>query len=197
MERREAIQRAAILLGGTIALPSILKAWENPTILNPYFKITAAQEDMIAEIAEIIIPTTDTPGAKAAGVPQFITKMLADCYPSQFTEYFLQTLSKMDTTAEIKFGLKFADMSPENRIELTKMYQQQAKDERDAFNAMVQSWGLRAGTRVEPFFITMKNLTVTGYFTSEIGCTQALRYNQIPGRYETVDYKKGDKAWAE
>ena len=83
MERREAIQRAAILLGGTIALPNILKAWENPTILNPYFKITAAQENMIAEIAEIIIPTTDTPGAKAAGVPQFITKMLADCYPSQ------------------------------------------------------------------------------------------------------------------
>lgn len=196
MERRDAIRKVAILLGGTIALPNILKAWENPMILNPYFKITTAQENIIAEIAEIIIPTTDTPGAKAAAVPQFIIKMLADCYPKPFSDYMMQTLTQIDSAAEVKYGVKFADVSQDNRIELTKQFEQQAKDERDSFKEMVQSWKLTYAPNVDPFFSTMKSLTITGYFTSEIGCTQALRYSQIPGKYETVDYKKGDKAWA-
>jgi len=165
-------------------------------ILNPYFNITTAQENIIAELAEIIIPTTDTPGAKAAGVPQFIIKMLADCYSKQFSDYMMQTLTQIDSEAEVKYGVKFADTSEENRLQLTQRYEQQAKDERDAFKEMVQSWKLPSAPNVDPFFSTMKSLTITGYFTSEIGCTQALRYSQIPGGYETVDYKKGDKAWA-
>jgi hypothetical protein len=196
MLRREAIKKAAILLGGTIALPDILKAWETPVILNPQFRITAAQENLIAEIAEIILPTTDTPGAKAAGVPQFIIKMLADCYPKPFSDYMMQTLNKLDSEAEIKYGAKFAQASPENRTELTKRFEQQDKDERDNFEKLVETWQLGSRRSVQPFFSTMKSLTITGYFTSEIGATQALRYSQIPGGYYTVDYKKGDKAWA-
>ena len=47
------------------------------------------------------------------------------------------------------------------------------------------------------YFRMMKELTLLGYFTSEIGCTQALRYVDVPGKYEgCVPYKKGDKAWA-
>jgi hypothetical protein len=47
------------------------------------------------------------------------------------------------------------------------------------------------------YFTLMKQLTLLGYFTSEIGATQALRYEAVPGRYEgCVPYKKGDKAWA-
>ena len=66
MDRREAIKRAAIMVGGSILMPDILKAWNAPTVIeNPFFKITAAQEALIAEIAETIIPTTSTPGAKA------------------------------------------------------------------------------------------------------------------------------------
>jgi hypothetical protein len=48
----------------------------------------------------------------------------------------------------------------------------------------------------EYFFKTIKDLTITGYFSSEIGATQALRYEEIPGRYDgDLPYKKGDKAW--
>ena len=75
MDRREAIKRAAIMVGGSILMPDILKAWNAPTVIeNPFFKITAAQEALIAEIAETIIPTTATPGAKAAGVPLLSSK---------------------------------------------------------------------------------------------------------------------------
>jgi hypothetical protein len=196
MERRDAIKRAAILLGGTIALPNILKAWENPTILNPDFYLTPAQEALLAEVAETIIPTTGTPGAKAAGVAPFIIKILADCSPSQMSGYMMESLAQLDSDTKARFGAGFVETTPENRITMLQVYEQKAKDEREPFNAMVKSWNLAPGVGVAPFFPTMKNLTITGYFTSEIGSTQALRYDQIPRRYETIDYKKGDKIWA-
>ena len=47
------------------------------------------------------------------------------------------------------------------------------------------------------YFSLMKQLTLLGYFTSEVGATQALRYVAVPGKYEgCIDYKKGDRAWA-
>jgi len=47
------------------------------------------------------------------------------------------------------------------------------------------------------YFRMMKELTLLGYFTSEIGCKQAQRYAETPGRYDPcVPYKPGDKAWA-
>ena len=94
MDRREAIKRAAIMVGGSILMPDILKAWNAPTVIeNPFFKITVAQEALIAEIAETIIPTTSTPGAKAAGVPAFIIKMLADCYEQKVSDNFMSSLT--------------------------------------------------------------------------------------------------------
>jgi hypothetical protein len=54
-----------------------------------------------------------------------------------------------------------------------------------------------ADKKAGPFWGQIKDLTVTGYFTSEVGCTQALRYEPVPGRYDgEMPYKKGDKAWA-
>lgn len=195
MLRREAIKKAAVLLGGTIALPNILKAWENPMILNPDFYVTPAQEAILAEVVETIIPTTDTPGAKAAGVAPFILKLLADCNPKPHSDYILQTLTQLDADAKAQFGAGFAETTPANRIALLKKYEQKAKDENDAFQAMVKSWNLPKGVRVSPFFPALKSMTITGYFTSEVGCKQAMQYNQIPGRYEVIEYKKGDKAW--
>jgi hypothetical protein len=47
------------------------------------------------------------------------------------------------------------------------------------------------------YFRMMKELTLLGYFTSEIGCTKAQRYAETPGKYDPcVPYKPGDKAWA-
>lgn len=183
------------MLGGTIALPNILKAWDNPTILNPHFFVTPSQEAILAEVAETIIPTTSTPGAKAAGVAPFIIKMLADCNPKSHSDYILQMLTQLDADTKARFGAGFVETTPANRIAMLKTYEQKAKDENEIFQTLVKSWNLPKGVWVSPFFPTMKSLTLNGYFTSEIGCRQAMRYNQIPARYETIDYKKGDKAW--
>ena len=199
MDRREAIKRAAIMVGGSILMPDILKAWNAPTVIeNPFFKITAAQEALIAEIAETIIPTTSTPGAKAAGVPAFIIKMLADCYEKKTSDEFMNNLTAFDAGCTTKYGKSFVDLGEAERIESLKAAEKQAILDRDKYKKEAASWGQSTIEQAQPFFSTIKSLTCTGYFTSEIGCTQALRYEAVPGRYDgDASYKKGDKAWAD
>ena len=198
MERREAIKRAAMMFGGSILMPDILKAWNAPTVIeNPFFTITAAQEALIAEIAETIIPTTSTPGAKAAGVPAFIIKMLADCYEKKTSDDFMTNLTAFDASCTTKYGKSFVNLGEAERIESLKAAEKQAILDRDKYRREAQSWGMSTIEGAQPFFSMIKSLTATGYFTSEIGCTKALRYEQVPGRYDgDVPYKKGDRAWA-
>jgi Gluconate 2-dehydrogenase subunit 3 len=174
--RREVIQRLAIMLGGTIALPDILHAWETPSINNLEARFSPAQEALIAEIAEMIIPTTDTPGAKAAGVPQFIQTMIADCTNAVDRELFLSQLAAFDAETKKSKGKDFIACDNATRTELLKEQE-------------------KLGSK--SFFPKIKSLTVTGFFTSEIGATKVLRYEAVPGRYDgAAPYKKGDKTWA-
>ena len=197
MNRRDAIKKAAMLMGGSLLMPDVLKAWTHPMIENPNFRLTAVQDALIAEIAETIVPTTDTPGAKAAGVPQFIKKMLADCYRDKYSAYFMKELDAVEADTMAKFSKSFVDASVEERTEILKIYEKKAKTEAVTFKQEAQSLGESTLPSERPFFATMKDLTVTGYFTSEIGCTQALRYEAVPGKYiGDYPYKKGDKAWA-
>ena len=198
MDRRDAIKRAALLVGGSILMPDILKAWNAPHIIeNPFFKITAAQTALIAEIAEAIIPTTTTPGAKAAGVPAFIIKMVADCYEQKTSDEFMANLTAFDANCKTKYGKSFVELGEAERIESLKAAEKQAYLDRDKYKKEVQSWGQSTIEGAQPFFFMMKSLTATGYFTSEIGATQTLRYEAVPGRYDgDFPYKKGDKAWA-
>ncbi len=170
--RREAIKKSVLLLGGTLLLPDILKAWTSPTIENNCFFVGDLRSQLIAEIAELIIPETDTPGAKAADVPAFIQKILSDCFSEKDRNKVLNGVSIFEKTVVFETQKSFLALEKEEKIEFLKAVEN------------------------EYFFKTLKSLTITGYFTSEIGATQALRYEQIPTRYDgDVIYKKGDKAW--
>lgn len=190
LSRRDAIRRMAIMFGGTIAIPDVLKAWETPQILNEDVTFSAIQRQLIAEIAEVIIPTTDTPGAKAAGVPAFIEKMIADCYTKEARDYFFKELDTFE--AENKF------LAATDKFSILKKAESDAVEARKKYELVKQSFGSGVSTlpQPQPMFDMMKELTVVGYFTSEIGCTQALRYEQVPGKYDgNAPYKKGDRAY--
>ena len=170
--RREAIKKSMLLLGGTLLLPDVLKAWTSPEIENKIFTFGDLRSQLIAEIAELIIPTTDTPGAKAAGVPAFIYKILSDCFSKKDRQAVLDGVSLFEKKVIFETNTSFLMLPQAEQIAFLKL------------------------TQDEYFFKTLKSLTITGYFTSEIGATQALRYEQIPTRYEgDVPYKKGEKAW--
>lgn len=181
LSRREAIKKVAIMVGGTLALPDILKAWGNLTIENKDFYFRPAEEELIAEIAETIVPATDTPGAKAAEVHKFIQKIVADCYEPEDRKAFMDGLAALDKYAMDMNPKGFVGCSAAQKVEVLKHFEAEHI----------------ADKKAKPWWGTIKGLAVSGYFTSEIGCTQMLRYEPVPGSYDgAFPYKKGDKAWA-
>ena len=94
IDRREALRKTALLMGAAVsasALTGILqgcKAAPELTYKPDFF--TEDQARLISEVAEIIIPKTDTPGAKDAGVPGFIDQMLKECYKKEDQDEFLE-----------------------------------------------------------------------------------------------------------
>jgi hypothetical protein len=174
MNRRDALQHVAILLGGAISAPVMAGVMGEKTYTGESLRVTLDQESLLAEVADIIIPTTNTPGAKAAGVEKFIVRVVRDCYTKEEQKSFYEGLSKLDADSKTKFGKGFSDLDTSQKNEMVK---QTTVDNK-------------------PFFLKMKELTVTGYFTSEIGATKALEYLPIPGRFEgCVPLKPGQKAW--
>ena len=133
------------------------------------------QQALLAEVADTIIPTTDTPGAKAAGVEQFIIRVMRDCYRMDDQVAFYAGLGRLDADSRSQHGKGFVELDSASRNEILK----------------------RATVADKDFFLLMKHLTVAGYFTSEIGASKALEYLPIPGRFEgDVPFKPGQKAWA-
>ncbi len=186
MNRREAISAVAWLLGGTVVGADLIIAC-TPKSEEAKDLFNADQVAMLDEVAETILPATNTPGAKAAGVGAFMTVMVKDCYKPEDQEVFTSGLKKLDEASDKKFGKKFMASSPQERTALLR--------ELDVEQAEHQS--SKAPDAPNHYFRMMKELTLLGYFTSEVGATQAMRYDPIPGKYDgCMPYKKGDKAWA-
>jgi hypothetical protein len=208
MNRRDALMRVAMLAGATMTLPALADTLEasaaRRTLTGKPVFFTADQDATVAELAETIIPTTSTPGAKAAKVNEIIDVILKDCYKQADQKRFLEGLAQTNKLSQDAYGKAFAQLDAPQRIEIVKKLEAEAKQQRKDMAAM-QSAGAQADAqmpkakaeRFSPFYTILKDLTLTGYFTSEIGCTQALEYVAVPGRYDgCVTLKAGQKAWA-
>lgn len=175
MDRRAALERITWILGGVISAPLASYLHGQVPIPEAGVAVSEAQKLLLAEAADVIIPTTDTPGAKAAKVENFIIRVLSDCYPRVDQEAFYAGLAKLDDTSKAMHGKGFMELDAAGK------------------NGVMKD----ATTTNKPFFKQLKELTVTGYFTSEIGATQALEYLPFPSRFEgDVPFKPGQKAWA-
>ncbi len=175
MNRREAVQRLTLLMGGALSAPLMAGIAGEKLNTGPSLTVSAQQEALLAEIADIIIPTTDTPGAKAAGVEKFIVRVMKDCYELEDQKKFYDGLEKLNADSKEIYGKGFTELDTEKKNEMVK----------------------RSTTYDKPFFQQMKSLTVTGYFTSETGATQALDYLPVPGRFEgCIPLKENQKCWA-
>lgn len=190
MNRRDAISRVALILGGTIIGAEAFLTGCNNTDKNVGAAGTNFSNDDVAfldEVAETILPKTNTPGAKDAKVGEFMTRIVKDCYKEGDQKVFVEGMQKLNDASKKKNGHSFMDASAQERHDLLvdldkeqKTYTASKKKEDPAH-----------------YFRMMKELTLWGYFTSEQGATQALRYVAVPGKYQgCIDYKKGEKAWA-
>lgn len=135
------------------------------------------------EIAETILPKTNTPGAKDAGCGAMMAVMVADCYDLPQQTIFFEGLKSIKALAKKQFGKDFMQLTAAQKHELLSKLDQEAK---------------QASDQASPhYFILLKQLTLMVFFTSKVGATEVLRYVAVPGRYDgNMPYKKGDRAWA-
>ena len=156
------------------------------------------------EMAEVIIPQTDTPGAKAANVGETMAVLITDCYTSLLQKTFQNGIKTIEKLCQTRYGKAFLQLDAQQRETLFTELDVEAK----AANLANGVWqGVETGkpSQWEPgtdeptphYFTLLKQLTLYCFFTSQVGATKVLRYVSIPGKYDgALPYKKGDKAWA-
>jgi hypothetical protein len=194
MNRRDALERVSMILGvSIIGGTAFLQGCKTGDKKNmdgsgkSLFTLSAEQIAFLDEIADTIIPTTDTPGAKAAKVGTFMNTMVADCYKEADQKIFVEGIAKIDEASKKANGKGFMEASAQQRNSLLSDINKQLKAYNDS----------KKEGDPNHYFGMMKQLTMLGYFSSEIGATQALRYIAVPGKFQgCVPYAKGDKAWA-
>ncbi len=211
MNRRDALMRVATMVGATVALPAFADSLEATARLRDLtgkpVLFSLDQDATVAELADTIIPTTGTPGAKAAKVNEIIDVVLKDCYKADDQQRFLDGLTQTNKLSQDAYGKAFVQLAPAERIEIVKKLEAEAKQQKADMKAAQSAAQTGSGQQdvqlptakkqFTPFFTMLKDLTLMGYFTSEIGCTQALEYVAVPGRYDgCVPLKPGQKAWA-
>lgn len=188
MNRRDALSRVALLVGGSvIGAQAFLTGCKTSTKYGESLNFTPEDIAYLDEIAETILPKTDTPGAKEAKVGEFMTVWVKDCYEEKDQKIFLEGMNKLNEASVQKNGKSFMESTPEQRHELLVGLDKEAKEYSKTKKPEDPSH----------YFSLMKQMTLMGFFTSKEGATKALRYVAVPGKYEgCIPYKKGDKAWA-
>ncbi|TKT88204.1 gluconate 2-dehydrogenase subunit 3 family protein [Dyadobacter frigoris] len=199
MNRRNAIRNVALLVGGAFSAPTLMAMnhLENNLKASPAaFVFSDNQKLIVAEVAEIIIPKTNTPGAKEVGVPDFIVMMIQDCYRKPEHVSFSEGLASLESKKFLSLNssqkLEILRQVESDSIEQMKIYQvQQTKmgDNDDREQMKEQAKGL-------PFWRLMKELTLLGYYTSDEGLKSSFDYVPIPGKLEMVKLKPNQKSFA-
>jgi hypothetical protein len=185
VNRRDAVQRIALVLGAAVT-PKVARAVEagftTPAPGLALRSLTRAQAELVATLCEHIIPATDTPGARAARVDAFIDALLADIFTAEERERFVASLADVDARARAAAGTTFLECATPQQVAILVGL------ERDAQSA---------GVGEAPFFPWLKELTLVGYYTSEVGATEELRYLHVAGRYDgDVPYEQVGRAYS-
>jgi Gluconate 2-dehydrogenase subunit 3 len=166
---------------------------------------SADEVSLLNEIAETIIPATDSPGAKAADVGAFMAIAVTECYVPHYQAVFVAGLRAIESACLDRFGRNFLGITASERTALLSEIDGERKW-RELWNRSER--GLRIVAKpligamppqfqTPHYFTLMKELTMVGYFTSQLGATQALRHSAIPGDYNgSLPYRKGDRAWS-
>ena len=207
INRREALRRTSYILGGAALSASTIAAvmsgckpsttaldW-TPEILAPDQAIT------VAEITERIIPATDTPGAKAAMVDRYIDSFLKDIASDEERAEFYAGIDDVNKISMSKFKKKFVNLSDENKdavlTEILGSGMEKKSDAEKAAELANEGEKVQTSEISNKFFDMIRQLTITGYFTSEVGAKQALVFDEIPGVWQScIPYEEVGGAWA-
>src|SRR5258707_6387979 len=187
MQRRELIQLIAAITGCAFAGHDALWAAGDTEAPLPY---SDSDVDFLGDVADTILPTTDTPGARDAAVGPFIARYSAACYPLEHIALLKSGISDIDAQMQVLQGTGFRQVNTAAKISLLQRIDRQAKEHAHLAEA-------EPGDHSPHYFTLMKQLTPFGFFTSEPRATRVARYRPVPGKYrDCIPYVKGETFWA-
>lgn len=214
MDRRDLLRFAVFLVGGSAAL-SALEACA-PRVSDHY--LSRARLSLLDEVAEIMIPQTDTPGARAAGVPASFDKMMAQWASPETQAAFDQILDDIDARARDAHSKSFVELEPAQRVAVLTAFDAEMLPQRamgrmpmpgagpprapgPAPSASAAPQGAppapAAAPASPPAYPRFKDLILTTYYLSEPGATQELRHEQVPGPWRgDIPYSEVGRSWA-
>jgi len=189
MNRRTVI-KSTLALGVLAASSFPMFKWLS---LNktPDLGLLQSKKDLISELAEMIIPATDTPGAKEAEVAEFIIKIITNCVGIKDKNIFIDGLLDVENYSQNHFGKTFENCLLDERTQILTHFEDKAYWSNNLMNKIQNKF------LGQPFFSRLKELTVLGYCTSELGATKGLAYDYIPGKFEScIKLSPQQKSWA-
>ena len=187
IDRKEALKRVSYLLGGVISAPTVFGFLNGCTASTaPVKYFSPDQITFLGKVSDIIIPETDTPGALEVGVPKYMDDMIFTIWKEEERNDFLTKMEAFQAKAKKDIGKDFTAASDQEQKDY--IY----KEHEAVFGGNV-NWDAP-----RPFIWLMKELTISGYFSSEVGMTQVLQYKMVPGRYTgcMTFEEAGGKVWA-
>jgi len=171
-------------MGGAISHPVVAAALDDDRLVSSAESwlpktLTFDQDRLVTAIAELIVPATDTPGATDAQVNRFVDQLLTDWFDDDDRNRFLAGLADLESSSRVQFERSFLELSAAEQIALLEPLDIAAVEARIEAARDVGSFEAEN----LPFFAMMKERTLVGYYTSEIGMREELGYYGFTGTY--------------
>ena len=167
MKRRLVIKQVLIMAGGLALLPSCLKEAGKSTVLLKRISINLDQENLLGEVAETMIPKTNTPGARELNIHLYVLKMLDDCYEETDQKKFIAGMEQFKDHVYDKTTKSFNKLSVFQRQSLLTELENNKK----------------TSPELAAFYTIMKQRTIKGYLNSQYVMTNLVKWELVPGRY--------------
>ncbi|WP_205966239.1 gluconate 2-dehydrogenase subunit 3 family protein [Parapedobacter sp. SGR-10] len=165
INRRTALRRLLYIAGGTLLLPACYRKSGKVTIELTHLVIEEEHENLLAELVETIIPSSDTPGGKELLLHLFVLKMVDDCHNPEDQEIFIKGLTAFSAYAYDRLGRDFIQLEPDKRL------------------AVVEAIPEIQDEDITRFYAITKRRTIQGYLNSKYVMTNLIKYELVPGRY--------------
>jgi hypothetical protein len=189
MKRRKAI--GTILLAGGATVAGFGGYEWYSLAKNPDIKYLLSRKPLLTELAEMIIPATDTPGAKDAGAVNYMMNFLTECTDTKTLNRFINGLQELEDYTYSTYHREFMGCSPAEKELIMQHFEEKSRPTHSLFE--------KAKNRFTgyPFFTALKTYTVFGYCISEKGASLGMHYIAVPGKYlACIPLEPNQKAWA-
>jgi len=167
MNRRNLIKTLGLSAIGLATVPLWIDSWTPESLPETESGATPEQKLVLKDLMDIIIPATDTPGARDLEVDRFILTMVADCYEKEAQDKFFAGFDQLNASAKVRYSLEFSDLEDVQKLELSE----------EILSGTTQD---ELGYK---FLSFVKGLTIAGYMNSQYVMENITKYEFVPTRF--------------